>query len=582
MSQSVEISFTPEDASDDGTSRWFGRNGGRAKHGRGGSTVASRTIVEVEEDDDDESYPPSRGGLCHRTGIVTAAFLVAAMLVLAGGIVLGLSSKNGDGGSSKTSSAMKALDGGGVTMEQCKEKFPDEDTWMRKKDDDDADVGGDNAKDDGRALRLGTGRRTATEHTSGFLGAAGERKEEEGVYLVSIGTDNNSISAHNNGSHHHKKHHCSGSLVRKDVILTAAHCFTDNRNNGQFKLLEWVEFNRVDMEENDNVVRAYIARDDVVRHPMFDWTTLDYDYALIFLDDVSNTLNLDHHRTIALNGDATVPADGKEELEALGWGMTSDNPTDVPRLARSVAMDYVTNEDCTQDPYEWDDGRITERMLCAYNEDEKVCNLDSGAPIIKHTDSGPLQIGITSFVAKINNECIIKDYPHVYSRVSAELGWIKKTVCSRTQQWCPTSSPTPRPSSSHVPSSISSKSSKSSSSKSGKGCSSSSTSSEGSGSKSGKSSCDSSKSESSSSEGGKSTEGVTLEQCQAMWSKEGSAKSSKGSGGYDSAKSSKSSRSNVSSAKSDKSDHGSSSKSRKDNSSKDSSDKEGTKSNNGR
>ena len=167
------------------------------------------------------------------------------------------------------------------------------------------------------------------------------------------------------------------------AILTAAHCFT-NQHNGSFERMLWVEFNRYDLSDahhadSDGVVRVYIrdSEDRIVRHPDFHYKDLEHDFALIILADHS-LVELAGLRTVSLNDDDDVPEVEGAALRAYGWGLNSYDPHDVADVPHDVRLDYVSNENCTESPYEWADGRITGSMLCAYTERAQVCNKDSG------------------------------------------------------------------------------------------------------------------------------------------------------------------------------------------------------------
>ncbi len=166
--------------------------------------------------------------------------------------------------------------------------------------------------------------------------------------------------------------------------------------------MEWVDFHRHDLRKDEGVVRVYLADHDVVRHPGWNYKTLDNDLALIFLSsEESDRIGLDRVKPIALHDD-DEDLESNENLKAIGWGLKDPYAhADVPR---SATMEYVTNDDCAGGrPFLWPRGRIAGSMLCAMAKDHVAgCNIDSGGPIIRDAHSGPVLVGLSSFVSKIS------------------------------------------------------------------------------------------------------------------------------------------------------------------------------------
>jgi len=192
---------------------------------------------------------------------------------------------------------------------------------------------------------------------------------------------------------------------------------------------------------NDEMMYNYI-----IRHPSYNDTSNDYDYALIVLDE-SEAIELPN---LALNFDINVPFT-EQELQVIGWGVLEENGFG-PDVPHQVTKSYITNEQCTSDPFKYEEGIITLHMLCAADIDgddneEDSCQGDSGGPLLTvptNEEEEPVQVGIVSW----GLGCARFPYPGVYARIEPPqypsqtirrtteeedgLGWIVSTILERT------------------------------------------------------------------------------------------------------------------------------------------------------
>lgn len=189
---------------------------------------------------------------------------------------------------------------------------------------------------------------------------------------------------------------CGGTLIGKNLVVTAAHCVSDLAG----PLEVWLGVS--DMKK----LPESIAVEAVRVHPQYHSRRFQHDVALLFLEDDA--------------GRTTAPIHSQkrtdEALHLIGFGNTSRKGHTYPDILQSAYVKELPAYACQAigGPYQF----VIEQQICASAPSSDSCDGDSGGPLLLNNEL----YGIVSWGTGCGNP----SQPGVYTRAASYQEWLQK------------------------------------------------------------------------------------------------------------------------------------------------------------
>ncbi|XP_061707980.1 trypsin epsilon-like [Cydia pomonella] len=211
---------------------------------------------------------------------------------------------------------------------------------------------------------------------------------------------------------------CGGTVLSSWAILTAAHCFNNNKNVKDMHVRFGARY-IYDMSADSYKIWYIVEHEDYNKEAPF-----ACDIALIFTRRPIR-FNKKTQRAMIVQSNKWMN-ERERNFKATGWGFTSYGGSISNSGLMETQLRFVSLNKCRRKHH---GSRLTEDMFCLYGDGIRdTCQGDSGGAILWNRQV----VGLVSH----GDGCAQKDKPGIYTNVYYFLPWMNKKIKEAHRKYC--------------------------------------------------------------------------------------------------------------------------------------------------